>query len=544
MHIGDYLRILRRRKWVVILVTLAVAGSALAFSLLQTPIYQSHARVLLEPSQAVFQVGVGNYVDPARIQTEIEVIGSERVKSLVKEKLGSTPNGSASVVGNTAVIDVSGRDKNPQIAARIANAYADSYVEYRQKQAVGGLLAATKELQLQISSLDKQITDAQDRARSANPPKAGAIATPSAEEESLRSQRAAFKEKLDQLSVDTAVRTGGASLVAKAPVPTTPVSPTTFRNVLLGLLVGLIVGTALAFLVDQLDDSLRNKDDLERLTGGLPVLGVIPKVPGWKNRDDPRVVARDEPSSPPAEAYRTLRTSIQFFGVDRKMRTILVTSPTAGDGKTTTLSNLAVVLARAGQRVAIVSCDLRRPRINEFFGMSNAVGFTSVLLGTAPLSAALQPVPGDDRMKLVPSGPLPPNPSELLSSRRAGEVIAALEAQCDAVLIDCPPVLPVTDAAVLSARVDGVLLVATAGSTTGKQLARAVELLRQVDAPLVGVVLNSAPPEEAYGYKYGYYRQSDADNRQSPRSNGSSAKRGRKRSGQDVPRRSTPASNS
>jgi capsular exopolysaccharide synthesis family protein len=507
MKVGDYLRVLRRRKLVVILVTLAVTVSAIGFSLIQSPVYESHARVLLETSQSLFQTNVGDYIDPARIQTEIEVINGEGVQSLVHSRIGSSPGATASVVGNTAVIDVASQSSNPRVAQKVANTYADAYVDYRRDQAVGGLLAAAKQLQQQISDLDQQIVDAAARNAAANPPRPNVAPTPSQEEESLRSQRAAFKDKLDQLSVDTALRNGGASVVAKANLPVAPIRPTPKRNAILGLLVGLILGVALAFLVDQVDDSIRNKEDLERLAGGLPVIGLIPKVPGWKNRAEPLLVSHSEPSSPAAEAYRTLRTSIQFFGVDRKMRTILVTSPTAGDGKSTTISNLAVVLARAGQRVAIVSCDLRRPRVHEFFGVSNAIGFTSVLVGSVPLSTALQPVACDERIRIVPSGPLPPNPSELLSSQRASEIITALEGQCDAVLIDCPPVLPVTDAAVLSARVDGVLVVATAGSTTGKQISRAVELLRQVDAPIVGVVLNGAPADEAYGYKYEYYGQ-------------------------------------
>lgn len=531
MKVGDYVRVLRRRKWAVILVASVITISAVAFSLLQTPVYQSHARVLLEPSQSLFQSGYGDYIDPARIQTEIEVIGSEGVQALVRERLGSVPPVSASVVGNTAVIDVSAESTKPKTAATVANAYAEAYADYRRQQAVGGLLDAAKQLQQQISDLDKQIVAAQTRAVAANPPKAGAAPTPSAEEQSLQGQRATFKEKLDQLSVDTALKNGGASVVTKAVASASPIRPTPKRNAILGLLVGLILGVAVAFLVDQVDDSIRNKDDLERLAGGLPVIGVIPKIQGWKNRAEPLLVSQSEPSSPAAEAYRTLRTSIQFFGVDRKMRTILVTSATAGDGKSTTISNLGVVLARAGQRVAVVSCDLRRPRLHEFFGLSNTVGFTSVLVGSAPLAAALYSVAGDDRLRVIPSGPLPPNPSELLSSRRTAEIVTALEAQCDAVLIDCPPVLPVTDAAVLSARVDGVLVVATAGSTTGKEISRAVELLRQVDAPIVGVVLNGAPTDEAYGYKYEHYGQepTEAPARSMRRSANGSAKESRRK---------------
>jgi capsular exopolysaccharide synthesis family protein len=167
-------------------------------------------------------------------------------------------------------------------------------------------------------------------------------------------------------------------------------------------------------------------------------------------------------------------------------------------------------LANTGQRVIIVCCDLRRPRIHEFFGLTNATGFTSVLLGKSPLSAALQPVPGQAGLALMASGPPPPNPSELLASRRTAEVLAALRSECDVVLVDSPPVLPVTDSIVLSRMVDATILVGTASRTTRKEYRRAVELLQQVDAPLVGTVLNGVEEEGLYGYGYGgYYRLDD-----------------------------------
>jgi capsular exopolysaccharide synthesis family protein len=505
VDIRHYLTVLNRRRWVIVVATCLVVAAAVAFSVLQTPVYQSHARVIIQQSQSLFQTSYGDYIDPARIQTEIEVIGGEAVQTSVRQRMGSAPGVTASVVGNTAVIDIAATSTVPAEAAKVATTYAETYIDYTRQRAVDSLLAATKQVQEKISDLDKQIADADARAAAARPANGAASLTP--EQDGLRSQRAAFKEKVDQVQIDVALKNGGAELAAHGSVPTTPIRPTPVRNTLLGLLVGLIVGTALAFVADQLDDSLKTKDDLGRLAGDLPILGVIPKVAGWKNRGEPRVVSETEPSSPPAEAYRALRTSIQFFGVDRSMRTIQVTSPAAGDGKTTTVANLAMVLARAGQRVAVVSCDLRRPRIHEYFGLSNSVGFTSVLLGEVPLSGALQDVPGEDRIKLVASGPLPPNPSELLSSRRSAEVFRALKSQCDTVLIDCPPALPVTDAAVLSSQVDGTIVVVNAGITTGKQLTRAIELLRQVDAPLVGVVLNGEAPDETYDNKYGYAYQ-------------------------------------
>lgn len=488
------------------LVVFALVASALVFSLLQTPVYESHARVLIEPNQSLFQTGFGDIIDPNRIQTEIQVIQSEAVRTAVKDKLGTAPDVSSSVVGTTAVLDVAAQSVEPAEAGRIANAYADAYVDYRRKRAIDTLVAATQELQAKIADLDRQIAEADARAVAANPPRPDRPTPQTAEQVSLLGQRAAFKEKFDQVQVDVALKSGGAQVVSRAGVPGSPIRPTTLRNALVALLVGLILGTALAFASDQLDDTLKSKDDFHRAAGGMPVVGVIPRMTAWKNKAEPRLVSLTEPSSPAAEAYRTLRTSIQFIGVDRSMGTLQVTSPTSADGKTTTIANLAVALARAGQRVTVMSCDLRRPRIHEFFNMSNSVGFTSVLVGAASLSSALQDVEGDYPLRILPSGPIPPNPSELLSSRRAAQVISALAAQSDVVLIDCPPVLPVTDAAVLSSHVDGTLLVATSGTTTVKQLHRAVELLRQVDAPLVGLVMNGAPPEDAYGYGYGYYR--------------------------------------
>ncbi len=215
------------------------------------------------------------------------------------------------------------------------------------------------------------------------------------------------------------------------------------------------------------------------------------------------MVSLTTPRSPATEAYRTLRTAVQFLPLDG-VTMIQVTSPTAGDGKTTTLANLGVALARAGQQVALVCCDLRRPKLHEFFGMTNDVGFTSVLLGKVPLSAALQQVPDQDRLYVLASGPLPPNPSELLSSRRAREVLASLRAEAEVVLIDSPPVLPVSDAMIIAGLVDVTLIVCAADRTSTRDVTRAVEQLRQVEAPLVGAILNGAGPESAYGGKYGY----------------------------------------
>src|SRR5205085_2490524 len=184
--------------------------------------------------------------------------------------------------------------------------------------------------------------------------------------DALVTQQAAFKQQLDQLHVDASLSSGGAQLVTSSPIPTTPVSPRPKRTGALALGVGVLFGVGVAFLFEYLDDSIKTKDDLERAAQGVPTLAVIPSVLEWRSKDQARLVSISEPTSSAAEAYRSLRTAVQFMALDRPMRTIQITSPSASEGKTTTLANLGVALARAGQRVVFVDCDLRRPRIHEF----------------------------------------------------------------------------------------------------------------------------------------------------------------------------------
>ena len=486
----DYVHVLRRRKGTIALVVVLVTVPTLVISLLQTPRYAGTAELLLLPrsSETLFDPNSGIRTDPNReVQNEIRILTSQPVRAAVRAELGAAPKVSASPDGVTDVIRVTAKDVDPQRAAALANAYSSAYIEYRRKQAVDDVLAASQQIQTKISDLQKQI----DTAATGAP------------RDSLVQAQALFKQKLDELQVDGALKRGGAQMVTPATVPTNPVSPQPLRSGGIAFVVGLMLGVGLTFLREFLDDSVKTKDDFERVAPDVPVLGLIPVVAAWRGKETPYLVSLDDPTSPAAEAYRTLRTSIQFMALDKPMRTLQVTSANPQEGKTTTLANLAVALARSGSTVAIVCCDLRRPRVHEFFGLSNDVGFTSVLLGKVGLAGAMQEVPDQARLSLLASGPLPPNPSELLSSRRTVEVLGSLQAEYDIVLVDAPPVLPVTDALVLSGRVDATLLVAVAGATTRKEAARTVELLRQVDAPLVGAVLNGVDSEGSYGYAYG-----------------------------------------
>lgn len=222
------------------------------------------------------------------------------------------------------------------------------------------------------------------------------------------------------------------------------------------------------------------------------------------NHRSDSLVTLTSPRSPVSEAYRTLRTNLEFSSLDEPLKTVVVTSPGPEEGKSTTLANLAVTLAHAEKRVILVDCDLRRPSQHEIFGLSNEVGLTTMVVDEQAMRDPPLLETGVEGLQLLPSGPLPPNPSELVGSRRMAEIIRALSERADLVLFDAPPIIAVTDAAVLASRVDGVLLVIKAGATKRDHAKRAKALLEKVNAHVVGAVLNNVKMDTSY---YRYYRE-------------------------------------
>jgi capsular exopolysaccharide synthesis family protein len=291
------------------------------------------------------------------------------------------------------------------------------------------------------------------------------------------------------------------TVVSPASLPSGPISPRPRRNVGGALALGLLIGVGLAVARQQLDTTVKTADEVSKLAGA-PSLGTVvadanvPKSP---------LIIHDGPYAPRAEAFRKIRTGLQFVDVDREHKIVVVTSSVAGEGKTTTACNLAITMAQSGKRVLLIDADLRRPRAARYLGLPTGVGLTSVLVGTASLDEAVQ-IWGDDLMSVLASGPLPPNPSEMLGSRHMRELLARLRDEYDLVLIDVPPVLPVTDAATTAAACDGVIVVVRHGKTRREQVAGTVAALRTVDANLLGTVLNLAPQrgaEQSYYQEYG-----------------------------------------
>jgi capsular exopolysaccharide synthesis family protein len=488
-----YLQILRRRKWWVVLTALLGLAVSLAFALTAHKEYSATAQLLVQPSVNASGLGEAQLqpVTQTDVETELQLVTSAPVQQAVRARLGSAPAVSASEVGQTNVISITASSRVPSRAALVANLYATDFVQYRQAVAERSLATAEAQLRSQISSLGQQLGSFRGN-------------TSSPEASALLNQQAVLKEQLAQTQVSGAVESGDVVLVTPAQTPVSPSSPKPVQDGLLGLAAGLALGLGTAFLRDSLDDKLASKEAAEH-SGGAPVLAMTPVVTSWR-RQQPLVVVISEPTSPAAESYRSLRTSLQFARQEGQFRSIVVTSPGVAEGKTATLANLGVVFAQAGERVVLVSCDLRRPRIGAFFGVDEQEGMTSVLVGQRTLEETVLPVPGFDRLSLLPAGPVPPNPAELLDSARAQDVFACLRERFDLVLIDSPPVLPVTDAAILSRHADTTLMLAAAGQTRRGDLHRAVEKLDQVGTKILGIVLNKVTRESGrnYGYSYSY----------------------------------------
>ncbi|GAB3172541.1 capsular exopolysaccharide synthesis family protein [Micromonospora palomenae] len=282
------------------------------------------------------------------------------------------------------------------------------------------------------------------------------------------------------------------SVTQQATASDEPVAPRTKLNVALGLILGLGLGLGGAILRGTFDRTIRGKRDAEQ-AAGAPVLGAAPQ--DSKKSRNPLIA--DEQATARAEAFRQLRTNIRFLSIDRRITSFVVTSSLPAEGKTTTAANLAIALAQAGQAVVLVDADLRRPSVADTFALSNGVGLTNVLLGDVGVNQAMQQWRGDLPLYILPAGPTPPNPSELLGSTRLTKVVASLESAGMTVIFDSPPLLPVTDAAIIARMTGGALVVARAGSTRTDQLATAVQSLRSVGAPVLGLVVNRVKPEKA-----------------------------------------------
>ena len=524
-----YLGVIARRRWLVILAVVLGVGGALAASLIPEPTYRVKAQVSTtgsnDPLAMVFDAN--DSVDLERqASAQLTEVGSFSMRNNVARAYDG-PLGDSEIY-NVAVAEVGGGDPNktssvvelslvssdPRLAADLVNVYARTYVEARvaedresllmTREALRGLLeefrARIAEERAPIDAINARIDAGEGDAAQLNEERQRLEDAADPVLQPLYSQVSEIEDRLGNLSIGVEIATGGGAEVLGSAFPSdTPVSPNVPLNLTVGLIFGLFVGIVLAFVRDYFDDSVKTKETVDRVTG-VPTLGLIPKVAGGDE-----LVTIHHPTAPAAEAFRLLRTSVKFLGIERQVRVVQVTSPSPGEGKTMVATNLAVAFAQAGDRVVLVGADLRRPRMEDVLDVPLTPGLTAVLIGDVTLPQAIQTAAGVPNLSVLPAGHPPPNPSELLSGERARRLIDVLGQTYDVVVIDCPPVLPVTDSLVLARMADTTLLVTSANTTSKRSLTRAVELLRQVDAPLSGTVLNSASADDTFStepYRY------------------------------------------
>jgi capsular exopolysaccharide synthesis family protein len=329
--------------------------------------------------------------------------------------------------------------------------------------------------------------------------------------------------KLKESNLAAGLNTASVTVIDEALLPLGPVSPDVRTNVLIAAALGLLVGVLAAFILDSLDDTLRTTDDVE-LFSGLLSIGAIPHFQaaakagrledmGEEPGERRRLISITAPASPTAEAYRALRSSILLSAIDNPLRTLVITSAFMSEGKSTLSANIAVMLAQRGERVLIVDADLRRSTLHLLFGLRRpAQGLTNLLSRQTDESVILHPVAQVPSLAYLPAGAVPPNPAELLASHRMAEMMRLWGEQYDRVIIDTAPILAVSDSLAPAARADSVLLVVRAGVTRKKALMRTRELLRRVNAHLLGAVVNDIDMRKdsyydysgPYTYGYGY----------------------------------------
>ncbi len=539
----QYLTVLRRRKASLVLVTLAVTLGAYVLSVMESPTYQASAQVLRE-AQAVDPLAqpVSGAHANRLLNNEIRELESTKVREEVaKAYTGPVPVSAVKgslVASDADVIRLTASGGNPAEVAKLVNTYVDTYLRFRRDQQVAVLLETGNALRQKatdltaqlarvtapLTELDSQMITAQPLQRAELQRRRDAQADELAPQlTTLQTQLSFYQQQLDRVELAAGIRQSGTlRLLAGATVPEEPVSPKPVRNGVMGLLLGLLLGCAAAFAREHLDDTVRDKATLET-ESQLPTLGVIPRLPRRRGRAINEVVTIGEHSSAAAEAYRTLRTSVKFLNMEDDCRVFQITSAAAAEGKTLTAMNLAVALAQAGDRTVVVGCDLRRPRLDSLAHAHEGPGLTSVLVGDAELHEAVERHE-EVGLSVLRTGPIPTDPSELLSSPRTAALVEALRGAYDAVILDCPPLLPVSDALILAAYSDATLVVVSEGRTSRRNLRRALELLRQVNAPLRGTVLNATKSYGAYGYGYAYDRYAQTP----PSSNGAGPRRGPK----------------
>jgi polysaccharide biosynthesis transport protein len=513
--LADYLAILRRNWWIVAIPLVIAPLGAFIVANSEQPLYEASATVYINRTPAT-ATATGIYdqsaaQDPVRFfQTQADLARDPTLLDRVARSVGGISGGdlagSSSVTpsADADLLNFSVRDRDAPAASELANAYAKEFSKFQPEQNKATLNTAVQTVRARMATL---------RANGVSP------GSP---------VYAELLNRESQLATALVLQAGNAPRVVQPAGGAAKIRPRPTRNALLGLTLGTILGIGLAFLREALDKRVRSDEEIQEILQ-LPLLGRLPR-PSSPLRKANQLVMLEDPRSPQAEAVRKFRTNLEFVNLERDSRTILMTSSVEQEGKSTTVANLAVALARAGHRVALVDLDLRKPYLHRFFRVASVPGVTDVVAGRLELSEALRPIPIPDSesatssrsgrsatngarqlkslLGLLPAGLLPPNPGEFIGGEKLAALIEQLKADWDVVLLDAPPMSDVGDALTLSARVDAVIVMTRLGIVNGQMLRELGRLLEASPAEKLGFVMSGAKagPAYTYGYEHSYRR--------------------------------------
>jgi polysaccharide biosynthesis transport protein len=538
LTLRDYLAVVWRRKWLVLLVVVLATGVAYGLSAVQTKMYEATAQLIYSGSTDVANpLSSSSYVDPTQRTVELQSVPTlltspdlkQKARALVLKELGlgslkATYTVDAEVVPGadetsgtaySSVVAIRGRSSGPRLSAAVANSYAAALISTRLEQQQGQIERAIAAVR---TSLDEMTTETQQTS----------------------SDYILLKQRLHDLQILQATADGGFRVVVPATVPDEPYAPKPLRSGAIGLALGLFVGLGLAFLLEVLDTSVRSDGEIADLLR-LPILARIPRIPRRLLDNSPLVTIND-PEGTSSEAFRMLRTNLSFMHVDGEVKSVLLTSCVQDEGKSVTLANLAVTMALGGSKVIVVDADLRRPRMHSYFKLPNDRGVSTVVTGQTQLDKCLLPVTvlpaaagggsaaadrrGPEvttdpaaghgaRLLVLTSGPQTPNPGEIVSSKRLAGIIEALAREADMVLVDSPAMLVVGDTPALADKVDGLVFLVEPDVVHRQTLAQAREQLDKLPCRLLGVVVARRKTDSGY-YSPGHSHYHSASDYGSP----------------------------
>lgn len=530
----DYVQIMWRWLWLLLLVAIAAGAVAYYLTDQQPRVYEASTKAIVNVVSRTdyYDSYTATYTSQRLAETYAQTMVTESLLQSVAEKLGYPVTGlvKATSVENSPIFNITVTDSDPQKAADTANAVLAAFAEKVMRDQASRYLELKSSLETEIAALDEELTQvnselaileikdaeyeaALERAEKMEeegltPPvverdpqdyvKRAELELAKAQYQSNRSSLFANLQQIRLTEVQSA--TTVSQLNQAVPKPD-PIQPQPLKSGALAAVVGLMLTAGVVFLVAYLEDEIRDPAELSR-RWGVPVVGVITNFSAGQEP----LITMTKPRMPVSEAFRSLRTNLQFSGIDSPLKTLLVTSASPSDGKSSVAANLATVIAQSEKDVVVVDGDMRRPTLHKVFKLSNRLGLSDYFIRTPDKMAGVVKKTAVNGLSIITSGSLPPNPSELLASAKMQDVIKLLAKHFDMVILDSPPLLAVTDALILAKSVDGVILVIDPKKTKRGAIQQAIEQLQRLDARLIGIVLNNIKVKRSsYYYNREYY---------------------------------------